>query len=513
MLNDRLWLRLRRVRLLGSLTLAALLLMGAFAGVAHAANPVSGLTVDPLTPSDAGGARTDYVIHFSTSATGALGAGQHITITFPMSSNTTTIVNAVVTDTRRAPRSAPAASARRPSRSAPSPPARASLTETTSRSSSTASPIRRRIRPAASSSCRLSPTADTVTAGTFYTVGPASSVSTPSVVNSSPSTAAGARTDYVITFNTSSTGGMSGTAHSQITITFPGTATSPFNTTTIVNAIVTDTTTSTQVGTCGVSSHTVEVCTISSGKTVTAGDTLKVELDGVTTESPAPVKNADLLTVSTTSDTTTTTSNPYPVANAGSISTPAVVNSSPSTAAGARTDYVITFNTSSTGGMSGTAHSQITITFPGTATSPFNTTTIVNAIVTDTTTSTQVGTCGVSSQTVEVCTISSGKSVTAGDTLEVELDGVTTESPAPTGNPDTLTVPPPQTRPPRPQARTPSLTQGDLGPEGRQHLAVDRRGRAHRLRDDVHHLEHGRDVRDGAQPDHDHVPRDRDLAL
>src|SRR6202042_2575329 len=70
-----------------------------FAGVAHAANPVSGLTVDPLTPSDAGGARTDYVIHFSTSATGALGAGQHITITFPMSSNTTTIVNTVVTDT------------------------------------------------------------------------------------------------------------------------------------------------------------------------------------------------------------------------------------------------------------------------------------------------------------------------------------------------------------------------------------------------------------------------------
>ena len=52
----------------------------------------------------------------------------------------------------------------------------------------------------------------------------------------------------MITFTTSATGGMSGAADSQITITFPGTAASPFNTTTIVNAIVTDNTTSTQVG-------------------------------------------------------------------------------------------------------------------------------------------------------------------------------------------------------------------------------------------------------------------------
>ncbi|MGA8337095.1 MAG: IPT/TIG domain-containing protein, partial [Solirubrobacteraceae bacterium] len=273
-----------------------------------------------------------------------------------------------------------------------------------------------------------------------YPVANIGAISTPTVVNSSPSTAAGARTDYVITFNTSSTGGMSGTAHSQITITFPATATTPFNTTTIVNAIVTDTTTSTQVGTCGVSSQTVEVCTITAGKTVTAGDTLTVELDGVTTESPAPTGNTDTLSVSTTSDTTTKTSSTYPVTNGRAITAPRVDNTSPSTAAGARTDYVMTFTTSSTGGMSGTAHSQITITFPATATTPFNTTTIVNAIVTDATTSTQVGTCGVSSQTVEVCTIAAGKTVTAGDVLKIELDGVTTESPAPNGNLHTLTV-------------------------------------------------------------------------
>ncbi len=43
--------------------------------MAYAQNPVSGLTVDPLSPSIAGSARTDYVLHFTTSATGALAAG------------------------------------------------------------------------------------------------------------------------------------------------------------------------------------------------------------------------------------------------------------------------------------------------------------------------------------------------------------------------------------------------------------------------------------------------------
>ena len=426
--------------MLGSLTLAALLLMGAFAGVAHAANPVSGLTVDPLTPSDAGGARTDYVIHFNASATGALGAGQHITITLPMSSNTTTIVNTVVTDTTTSTQVGTCGVS-----------SQTIEVCTISSGKSVADGDHLTVELDGVTNPPQNPTggqqtlsvvtdADTATATANYSVVAASSITTPTVNNSSPSTAAGGRTDYVITFSTSGTGGMSGTAHSQITITFPATATTPFNTTTIVNAIVTDTTTSTQVGTCGVSSQTVEVCTIAAGKTVTAGDVLTVELDGVTTESPAPVKMADLLTVSTTSDVNTTTSNPYPVVTAGTITTPTVNNSSPSTAAGARTDYVITFTTSGTGGMSGTAHSQITITFPATATTPFNTTTIVNAIVTDTTTSTQVGTCGVSSQTVEVCTIAAGKTVTAGDTLTAELDGVTTESPAPTGNTDTLTV-------------------------------------------------------------------------
>jgi len=432
---------LRRARALASLTVAALLLMGLFAGVAHAANPVSGLTVDPLTPSAASGARTDYVIHFSTSGTGALAAGQHITITLPTGSSTGTIVNAVITDvtTSTAVGSCGVSSQTVEVCTISSGKSVAAGNNVTVELDGVTNPPGN--PTGAQQSLTVVTDTDTAAATASYSVGSAGSISTPSVDNSSPSTAAGARTDYVITFSTSEIGGMSGTAHSQITITFPGTATSPFNTGTIVNAVVTDTTTSTVVGSCGVSSQTVEVCTISSGKTVAAGDTLTVELDGVTTESPAPEKEADLLTVSTTSDTTATTSDAYPVDSPSTITTPSVNNSSPSTAAGARTDYLITFTTGAeTGGLSGTAHSQITVTFPGTATSPFNTGTIVNAVVTDTTTSTVVGSCGVSSQTVEVCTISSGKTVADGDTLTVELDGVTTESPAPTKMADLLTV-------------------------------------------------------------------------
>ena len=422
---------LGRVRRVGSLTVAALLAMGVLAAVAHAANPVSGLTVDPLTPSNAGLARTDYVIHFTTSATGALAAGQHITITLPPSSNTTTIVNAVVTDTTTSTQVGTCGVS-----------SQTVEVCTISSGKSVAAGDHVTVELDGVTNPPQNPTGgqqplsvvtdtDTATATTNYTVGSAGSVSTPSVVNNSPSTAAGARTDYVITFNTSGTGGMSGTAHSQITITFPATAASPFNTTTIVNAIVTDTTTSTQVGTCGVSSQTVEVCTISSGKTVTAGDTLTVELDGVTTESPAPVKLADLLTVSTTSDVNTITSNPYPVANAGTISTPTVNNGSPSTAAGARTDYLISSRPPRPGGMCGHGaqpdHDHVPRDrglalqhhhdrqrhrhrhhneHPGRDLRR-------------------------RAQTVEVCTISSGKTVTAGDTLTVELDSVTTQSPAP----------------------------------------------------------------------------------
>ena len=66
---------------------------------------VSGVTVDNATPSNAAGAKTSYVIGFTTSATGGLSgtAGDHITISLPPGTNTATIVTTMVRDTTANP--------------------------------------------------------------------------------------------------------------------------------------------------------------------------------------------------------------------------------------------------------------------------------------------------------------------------------------------------------------------------------------------------------------------------
>ena len=173
---------------------------------------------------------------------------------------------------------------------------------------------------------------------TSYTIGAAGQPSQPTVSFSSPSAAAGARTIYTIAFTTSGSGAMSATAHSQITINFPtGTTLS-----TIVRSVVTDTTTGTQVGFCEFSSSTTLTCDLNSGKSIAAGDGVSIELDGVTN----PPQGNVSLTVSTTSDTTASSPISYTIGAAGQPSQPSVSFSSPSGAAGARTDYVIGFTTS-----------------------------------------------------------------------------------------------------------------------------------------------------------------------
>ncbi len=75
---------LQRARIVGCLTVAALLLMGVFAGVAHASS-VTSVSVTNSVPTDAAGARTVYSISFDTSSTGGLStaASSTITITLP----------------------------------------------------------------------------------------------------------------------------------------------------------------------------------------------------------------------------------------------------------------------------------------------------------------------------------------------------------------------------------------------------------------------------------------------
>ncbi|MBV9606624.1 MAG: hypothetical protein JO027_16030, partial [Solirubrobacterales bacterium] len=208
----------KRLRRIAVLTLA---LLAAFAGVAQAST-VTGLTLDPLTPSAAGGARTDYVIHFSTSGAGALSPGQQITITLPPSSSTFTIVKAVVTDNTTGQQVGGCGASSQTVEG---------CTISSGKSVGNGDAVTVELdgvtnpppTPAgALSTLSVVTSTDTTAANANYVVGAVTSVSTPSVDNHSPSTAAGARTDYVITFNTSASGGgMSGTADSQITITFP----------------------------------------------------------------------------------------------------------------------------------------------------------------------------------------------------------------------------------------------------------------------------------------------------
>ena len=235
---------------------------------------------------------------------------------------------------------------------------------------------------------------------------------------------------YTIGFTTSSTGGMAGKAHSQITVTLPGNTSvrSDVNSSVTVGGV--------NVGSCGIGpTDNVAICTIGSTSTVGANAAVTVELDGVTNETSAPAGGTDTLTVSTTSDTLTSSPGSFPIAAAKSVSQPTVTNTPPTTAAAGRTVYMIGFTTSSTGGMSGTAHSQITVTLPTTASvrSDVNSSVTVGGV--------NVGSCGIGpTDNIAICTIGSTSTVGANTAVTVELDGVTNETSAPAGGTDTLTV-------------------------------------------------------------------------
>src|SRR5439155_739831 len=102
---------------------------------------------------------------------------------------------------------------------------------------------------------------------------------------------------------------------------------------------------------------------------VAASRTLQVVFNGITN----PSQGSYQLKVSTSADTAVVSSSNYTVAAPNPVSTPAVVIDTPSNGAGARTQYTITFNTSSTGGLSQAGNSTVSITFPsGTAFTAWN---------------------------------------------------------------------------------------------------------------------------------------------
>ena len=77
---------------------------------------------------------------------------------------------------------------------------------------------------------------------------------------------------------------MSGTAHSQITISLPATS----STLSVTNAVVMDA--GVQVAPAASAQQLVEVWTISAGETVNPGDQVTVALSGVTNPSMSPCR-------------------------------------------------------------------------------------------------------------------------------------------------------------------------------------------------------------------------------
>src|SRR5215217_4984733 len=169
----------------------------------------------------------------------------------------------------------------------------------------------------------------------------AAAVTGVSVAHGSPSPAAGARTQYVVGFTTSKEGALSG-ADASINVTFP--ADTGF--TGYTGGSVVDVTTRRSVGSCGGPNLGSVSCGLFSGEAITAGDDVRVSLNGVTN----PSKPSEYsLTVSTTTDATPASS-PFYVIVAGASLTVSSVANAPSQAVSARTKYVVRLATSKSGG-------------------------------------------------------------------------------------------------------------------------------------------------------------------
>src|SRR3954451_7821217 len=159
----------------------------------------------------------------------------------------------------------------------------------------------------------------------------ASSVTNVSVDNRTPTTAAGARTTYVVAFTL--TTGISNATASRINVTFPaGTAFDGLASETVV-----DTTNGVDVGFCfGPSALTIQ-CGLDTGASIPAGRTVRVTFNGIT--NPTVAGTDKTVSVTTTSDTDTARSTAFNVTTAGSLSAITVNNMTPTTAAGGRTNY------------------------------------------------------------------------------------------------------------------------------------------------------------------------------
>src|SRR4051794_37299396 len=187
----------------------------------------------------------------------------------------------------------------------------------------------------------------------------ASSVSNLTVANGAPSNAAGARTQYVATFDTSAAGALG--SSDAVDVTFPADTTfGSFGSGGVFVGTA-------RVGNCPTPNATTLKTTCSIFGAVGASSTARVELNGVTNPtSPGGYQ----LTVATSKDMAPVASATYTVAAPHTLGAITVANASPSTAAGARTQYVASFTPPASGGLAAAATNTYTLSLP--AAPPFS---------------------------------------------------------------------------------------------------------------------------------------------
>jgi hypothetical protein len=225
------------------------------------------------------------------------------------------------------------------------------------------------------------------------------------------SNAAGARTDYVVSFNNGSA--LSGTQ--TITVTFPGGTTfGAWNGASVVVA-------GASVGSCSkpvAAAPLTSVCGLFSGRSIAAGAAVQITFGGIGNGAAGVGKT---VTVATTTDAAATSS-PFTLMDGQSVSSVSASNVTPSRAAGALTTYVVGFTTSSTGGMSQVAASEITVDFPsGTTFDAWNGAGVTVAGV-------SVGSCSkpvAAAPLTSVCGLFTGRAIAPSTAIQLTFNGVT----------------------------------------------------------------------------------------
>ena len=410
-----------------------------------AQNPVTNVTAANNSVSQAIGAKTNYTIGLKASSTGRLAgtAGSQITITFPSGTDLSKVSAFDIEDTTTGQQVGNFCSRTAVGVNPPVATCNIFVGSTVNPGDAVTITLDQVINPSPASP----PVSETLTVFTSSDTTPITSATTTNyqvvaqnpvtnvtAANNSVSQAIGAKTNYTIGLKASSTGRLAGTAGSQITITFPsGTDLSK------VSAFdIEDTTTGQQVGNfcsrtaVGVNPP-VATCNIFVGSTVNPGDAVTITLDQVINPSPASPPVSETLTVFTSSDTTpitsATTTN-YQVVASHAVGSPSIAlsNQAPSAAG---VSYTVGLATSATGGLAGTAGSQITITLA----SGTDLTHVTSFSIIDTTTGQQVGNfcsrtaVGVNPP-VATCNIFVGSTVNPGDLVNVTVNGITNPSAA-----------------------------------------------------------------------------------